>query len=390
MQQLTSIWATLRAARWIWVPFLAFLVTRLGIVLVACVTAPVIVDPITPSLVYARPDNLVLDIFASRWDSSFYVAIAQDGYKYTNVPLPYVAFFPLLPLLMRGATWVIADVLVAGLFITNMALLLAAMLLHRLVDMEWGSGIADRSVWYLLIFPTSFYGSAVYGDSLYLLGVIAAALFARSDRWIAAAISGMVAALARPMGVLVVLMLVLEWWQQRRTNAGLRLSWPVVIAFLAPIAGLAAYMLYLQVSFGDALAFVHAQEFWGRDQSLLSLFDQLLERPEGGWSVGLLTGNLPRDEWIDAGIVLLFATLGFALLREQRWSEGVFILANLLVTLNGGAWMSQRRHVWILFPAFVLLARWSERPWVDRILTLFFLLGLGVFTTMFANWYWVA
>jgi hypothetical protein len=51
--------------------------------------------------------------------------------------------------------------------------------------------------------------------------------------------------------------------------------------------------------------------------------------------------------------------------------------------------MSQRRYVWILFPAFILLARWGKHPWVDRLITALSLLLLGLFTAMFANWYWV-
>ena len=51
--------------------------------------------------------------------------------------------------------------------------------------------------------------------------------------------------------------------------------------------------------------------------------------------------------------------------------------------------MSQRRYMWVLFPAFILLARWGERPWLDRLITVSFLLGLGLFTALFANWYWV-
>lgn len=52
--------------------------------------------------------------------------------------------------------------------------------------------------------------------------------------------------------------------------------------------------------------------------------------------------------------------------------------------------MSQRRYMWVLFPAFILLARWGERSWVDRLITALFLMGLALFTAMFANWYWVA
>jgi hypothetical protein len=51
--------------------------------------------------------------------------------------------------------------------------------------------------------------------------------------------------------------------------------------------------------------------------------------------------------------------------------------------------MSQRRYMWVLFPAFVLLGVWGERPWLDRTLTLVSVLALGLFTALFANGYWV-
>ena len=59
------------------------------------------------------------------------------------------------------------------------------------------------------------------------------------------------------------------------------------------------------------------------------------------------------------------------------------------VALRSGLLMSQRRYVWVLFPAFILLAQWGDRPWVDRLVTTFSLLLLGLFTALFANGYWV-
>ena len=56
---------------------------------------------------------------------------------------------------------------------------------------------------------------------------------------------------------------------------------------------------------------------------------------------------------------------------------------------SSGLLMSQRRYMWVLFPAFILLARWGEYRWVDRTITAFSLMGLALFTAMFANWYWV-
>jgi hypothetical protein len=36
-----------------------------------------------------------------------------------------------------------------------------------------------------------------------------------------------------------------------------------------------------------------------------------------------------------------------------------------------------------------LLAQWGENPWVDRAINLVFIILLGIFTALFANWYWV-
>ena len=59
------------------------------------------------------------------------------------------------------------------------------------------------------------------------------------------------------------------------------------------------------------------------------------------------------------------------------------------LSFSSGLLMSQRRYVWILFPVFVLLARWGERAWVDRTVTAMSLVLLALFTTLFVNGYWV-
>jgi hypothetical protein len=165
-------------------------------------------------------------------------------------------------------------------------------------------------------------------------------------------------------------------------------------ALLAPAAvpiGTAAYMLYLQRMFGDPLAFMHASAAWQRQpQSPLAMIGELLRRPAEGWGAALLAGRLPLDGWIDLAFVALFAGLGLVLLRQRRWSEGWMVVLGVLLPLGSGLLLSQRRYMWVLFPAFILLARWGERPWVDRLITLLSLLGLGVSVAMFANGYWVA
>ena len=382
--------AVLKKLHWMGMPLLAFLVTRLGIALVAYVSMPLIVDSSVPPY-HIKPDQLLLDAFGSRWDTGFYLSIAEEGYQVDGVPFPSVAFFPLLPLLIRAANLLTGDTLVAGLLVTNLALVAACLLFYRLVYDEFGAETAGRAVWYFMIFPSSFFGSAIYSESLFLLCAIGALYLFRKGLWESAAMLGVLSAMTRFMGLLVAPLLLVEWWMLRRRNSPEKR--PPLIALLAPLLtplGTFAYMLYLQRKFGDPLAFLHASEAWGRQpQSPLETIFEMLHAPAEGWWAAIAAGRLPLDNWIDLSFVLLFVLLGCALLWHRRWSEAAFVLLGSLIPLSTALLMSQRRYVWILFPAFILLARWGGRPWIDRLIVSLSLLGLGLFTAMFANWYWV-
>ncbi len=383
--------ANLLAVRWLWLPILAFSLSRAGIALVAYVAEPLVVDSASVPPYHIRPDNVLLDVFGSRWDTGFYLSIAEEGYRYQGVPLPSVAFFPLLPLLIRLVTLVVGDPLIAGILITNVSLLGAAILLYRLVGVEWGTGVADRAVWYLLIFPTSFFGSAIYTESLFLLCTIGALYFSRRGFWESAGMLGFAAALTRFVGIIAAPMLLVEWWIQRRQRPAEER--PSLLALGAPAAvplGTAAYMVYLYQAFGDPLAFANGAAAWNRvPRSPLATVTALLHTPPEGWTAALLAGHLPLNDWLDLLLALLFLSLGIVLLYQRRWSEAVFVLLGALIPFSSGLLIGQRRYVWVLFPAFILLARWGDRPWGDRLITLISLLGLGLFTVMFANWYWV-
>lgn len=407
-------WACSPASRWVWVPLLAVGVTRLAIVLAGLASLALLPDSTTPPPYHLRGQaNPVIDILGSRWDTGFYVSIAEEGYRYQGVPLPSVPFFPLLPLLMRLGALVTGDVVTAGVLLSNVFLLLAAMLLYRLVEGEFGQSIAGRSVWFLLIFPMAFFGSAIYTESLFLLCTIGSFYAARRQRWGWAGLLGVAAASTRLVGVIMAPVLLVEWWMQRsvarsgdrpqQNDGGVAWSgdrpqqrgaerWRgLVAAALAPL-GTLAYMLYLQVTFGDPLAFVHGTASWDRTpRPLPELIGGLLQAPAGGWGQAIASGAFPLNDWIDLLAVAAFIALGTVLLAQDRWSEGLFVVLGALIPLYSGLLMSQRRYMWVLFPAFILLARWSEgRPWLERTITLLFAAGLALSVALFANGYWVA
>ncbi len=373
-------------------PLLAFLVTRTGIAAVAYFSTPIIADSSVPPY-HIRPDNTLLDVFGSRWDTGFYLSIAEEGYRYENVTFPSVAFFPLYPMLLRAMRAITGDPLWAGIILSNLALLAGVILLYRLTSLEGDAHAAERTVWYLLIFPASFFGSAIYTESLFLLLAVAALYLARRDRWWAAGLVSILAALTRLVGVIIAPMLALEWWSRRRkalAEGAQAPGWGSLMPTLLAPLGTLVYMLYLKWNFGDPLAFMHASQAWARQpRSPMEMVAELFTRPVQGWGAALADGALPLDNWADFGFVLLFIALGVVLLVQRRWSEGAFVLMGAIIPLSSGLLMSQRRYMWVLFPAFMLLGRWGKHTWVDRVVFVFSLLALGLFTALFSNWYWV-
>ncbi|MBK8905258.1 MAG: hypothetical protein IPM53_29015 [Anaerolineaceae bacterium] len=392
-QTLFSRLTSLTLPRWLWLPTLVFVATRLGVLLVAYLAVPLLLDSTSPPPYHLRgTENILLDVFASRWDTGFYISIVEEGYRFYDVPLPSVAFFPLLPLLMAAITPLTGDAAVSGIILSNLALWGTAVFFYRLTAENYSPKVADRAVWYLLSFPMAFYGSAIYTESLFLLTTIAAYYFARRGQWRTSLPFAVAATLCRLVGLIIVPMLLLEWWRQRRRNdEGERPSpWALLAPASAPL-GLVSYMAYLWYVFNDALAFAHASAAWGRvPQSPFITVADLLQRPSGGWLQAFTTGQIHFDNWIDFTFVTIFLMLGMVLLAKRRYAEAAFVLLGVVIPFSSGLLMSQRRYMWVLFPAFILLAEWGEHPWVDKVVTAVSLSLLALFTALYANGYWVA
>jgi hypothetical protein len=65
--------------------------------------------------------------------------------------------------------------------------------------------------------------------------------------------------------------------------------------------------------------------------------------------------------------------------------NAVQVLLSIAFSANGII-----RYVLISFPVFMLLGLWGKNTILDRLLLIGFSLFLGIFTTVFVNWYFVA
>ncbi len=221
----------------------------------------------------------------ANWDGVWFVRIAAAGYHSHAFSQ---AFFPLYPLAVRIVTPAAGHFYVVAGIVVSLACYAAAMvLLYRLAADECGSRVALWSVVFISVFPTAFFFQAVYSESLFLALTLLSFSAGRRGRWWLAGVAGLLAALTRSSGLLLVLPLALMWWEQRRGEP-IRLPGgprrgpapaaspraprrPSVLSFgwllLVP-AGLGVYMAYLWHAFSNPFLFSAVQDFWGRRSTL--------------------------------------------------------------------------------------------------------------------------
>lgn len=339
----------------------------------------------------------------ARWDSVWYLTIAKDGYGSAHSHAQ-AAFYPLYPLLMRVLGWVVGSPLVAGILVSLACFLGALVLLHRLASLELGARDARGTVLLVAFFPTAFFFSAVYSESLFLLVSVGAFLAARRGRWAVAGALGGLAALTRNSGVLLLIPLVILFVQQERHGGAL---WRAAWLALVPL-GLAVYLGYSAIALGDALAPYHAQALWLRHFEPLGALTGGVRAAWLGLRQLVHGSPTPRyfgenggDPFHIAGdSLMLLGFLVFALLacagalRRLPLAYGVYAAVALAVTLSypldAQPLMSLPRYMLVLFPLQMWLARWTgERRGVERAVGVSAVL-LGLFAAYFAHWGFVA
>lgn len=377
------------AARRLLAPFAA---TRAGLLLAGLLGLHLLVSGLTVqkgNLVFHAPGPAALEIWA-RWDAEWYLLIAEHGYRSAQL-LPdggvayadgdATGFFPLYPLLIRGGMLLGLSPLLAGLLISNLALLAAMRSLRELVRADLGEETADRSLWILLTFPTSLFLSAVYAESLMLAFLLGAIRLARRDRPFGAGILGALCALSRPTGVLVLIPLLDEALVRRRPDRWRRTLARGLQAGGPPIAALSAYCLYCYSLFGSLVPFLWRQERWRGPTS-------------GPWRAFLRYSESPQvhgahGSTIDLVIALMLVASIPLLYRRLRRSYALYATAAILLPLCSTLW-SFSRFAATIFPVHVLLAAFTARS--ERLYAAYMSLALplgGLFMALYAAWWWV-
>ena len=319
----------------------------------------------------------------NRWDAPHYLQLAEQGYKATVEDRLLLVFYPLYPWVIRLFALVFGGSYVASAFcVSGVASLIAGLLLYRLARLDCGAVQAERAVWFLFVFPTSYFLHIAYTESLFLALALGSFLAARQKRWMIAGALGALASLTRVNGLILIPALGVEalwqWRESRRIDW--RWLWIAAVGF-----GFAGYLLLNAHVTGDALAFqTIMREHWFK--SLTPPWNGLRENLNSMW------WRSPSEAQMIGAQELIFAALGLfcAVLCwiKLRPSYAVWITLNWLLITSTSFVLSVPRYTLLMFPIFLLFAEYGARRFWNTAITVWSLLFLALFVSQFVEGHW--
>ena len=405
-------------------------------------------DP-TDENFYQKGHPYLLDPFMNNqvWvDSEFYLGISIGGYdnpcimstytyqdteetvvpctdtKHTKddwargkiMPLSY-AFFPFYPLLIHLFAIPlsllqlnpIATATLAAVIVSALGTLAAMLALYDLTYDALGEDGGMRAVFYLLIFPTSFYFVQVYTEGLFVgLAFTCLALLRRKHLAYAALLAG-AATLTRAVGVALVIPMAITWihlhiQDVRSLKGGIQLHfkqlpWQLIWHGLLALTPLVVYLIWQVSYFGAAFHRVETN-FFGRPpidiEKGLTLWTAVFNKMLAGFfqwpdAYGqMVSPQFSANYFVEFSCMIIGLITILRCLKtdpEVAW----FSLAVLMIPLLSGP-PGIHRYVLAAPALFITLARWGKNPVFDRAWTIASLLVMALLAMLFAFNFWVA
>lgn len=265
-----------------------------------------------------------------RWDGTHYVHLAQLGYGgYIEEGKPlFLVFFPLYVWIVRVVGSVVPNIQLAGMLVSFLCFAWGSVYLYRLASEEYGDSMARRSLLLLWSYPFSFFFGGIMTESLFLLTTAAGLYHIRAHRWGRAAVWGILAAMTRMQGVLLIgaafaelfcEVKPLEWHGEERRRALVKMAKQLPLIVM-PVLGSLCYLALNSYIAGDPFAFTEMQQHWSQGFQWFPGVLAYLLKHALTWPRVIVRWEM----WIPE--LVLFPVFVFLLLRSWKKHRSMFVL----------------------------------------------------------------
>lgn len=318
--------------------------------------------PLKPGFTQQTPhfsfDNLIL--LYSNFDGQKYLNLSQYDYGHP-ITKDDNFLFPFYPWLIENFN-IFNSPLITAIIISHTCLFLALIIIYKTIKIDYDDITAFSVLRLILIFPTAFFLISVYSESLFLLLSVSCFYFARKKNYLlASAIAGL-ASYTRLMGLFLFPFLLIEFWIEHKKNVKLMLQdYRIISLLLAPL-GLINYLKLLEIKTGNALSFLYDKPLFNPDRiiSKVILLYQVLFRYLKMIIFIDHTDPLFFTVLLEFSVGIIFLVLVIISFRQLRLSYAFYSLFLYLIPTLNGSFISLPRYVIIIFPLFIILAKWYQ------------------------------
>jgi hypothetical protein len=362
-------------------PLISFAVSRLIIIIFSFI----IVYLAPKILPYTNFANFHFPPFLEMWtifDGNVYIKMARTGYT-------HYAWFPLYPLAIKILHFFIPNYVLSGLIISNVAFLLGLCFFYNLVKSEINTESAKRAVWYLSLYPFSYFFSCAYAESLFFLFVIQTFYYIKKAKWPFAGLFAMFAGLTRIIGITLYPSLLYSYIENRRKKSQKILNLDILKISLLPIAIL-ILVIFFYIKTNNPIIFITTQSAWGRHFNLptaaiLNGFNKLFYFfADYNYTLSSLKGFIIfflNAIWKSVDVVTLLISffLVKGVFKNFNNSYKIFAIFYLFFALSSQILTGLPRHVMILFPFFMYLGILGKNKIFNFIVIFLFIVFSFVF-----------
>ncbi|MBI5127220.1 hypothetical protein HZA76_02070 [Candidatus Roizmanbacteria bacterium] len=312
----------------------------------------------------------------ANFDGIHYLLIAHRG----NYVTWEQAYFPLYPLLMRFLTPVFFNnELITGMIISSVSFFIGLMIFLKLFRSKFWLLI------FLLVFPTSFFFSAIYTEGLFFLLLTLTLFFLKKENYQVVILLAILSALTKLVGVFLIIPIIFHLVGKPQFRR--ELKWKNLILVLSPFIGLGIYCLYLIKTTGNPLMFITSQPVFGANRSTNLIFlPQVIWRYLKIFITASHTWQyyVSIFEFLVFGFVLtiliidLFKHLKFTenfklkIENYDRLGLNIFSFANILLPTLTGTLSSVPRYALFSLSLFIFLSE-IRNKWIKIVIAVVFL-----------------
>jgi hypothetical protein len=285
------------------------------------------------------------------WDSAWYLSIVTRGYGFS--PNSY-AFFPGFSIFASLLTFLFRNPLVSGALCSFVFGVLWVPFFQLVAEKYLSKQAAFGATLLFAFSPYVFlFTTVVYSEGIFLFFTLSAWYLFKTDRTAIASGLAAVSALARVVGSVLVLPMLLVSVQKK---GSLRTRW---IAFsILPIAALISWLAYCQLTANDFLAFMHASEWSSLYTVRTLLFEGLPQKGFNVFQMALQNTSAPTNWLSPFAVVAALAVPPFLMYLVAKIDKplALYSVACYVSILMFGALASMPRYVSVLFPLWIPIA----------------------------------